>query len=328
MALAAGNVIWGISAPTFLSGYLLLAVVVIGYAAVRRRQLLAGPESVRTSALTATQVGYLNGGSRLAICTALAALRNAGAVGIGPAPDRRLVVTGDRPVGAGGLEAAVHQFAGHRRPPRELDYDSGVSVELGRTHTGLIEAGLMPGEETRRALRRATRLLAGVLLLGVLRLFAEASAGDVWPPLIPVLVAVAVATVVLGRRPPVRTRAGGWALAALRTEHAHLAPSQQPAWSTYGPHGAALAVALFGPAALWAADPEFAAEAGLQQGVGVASGAVGGASATGSGGFACAGGYGSDSGSSDSGGGHGCGSGGGSSCGGGGGGCGGGGGGS
>ncbi|MEO3929416.1 TIGR04222 domain-containing membrane protein [Micromonosporaceae bacterium B7E4] len=314
MTLDPSNVTWGISASTFLSGYLLLAVVVIGHAAVRRRQIIAGPESVRTSTLTAGQVAYLNGGGRLAIYTALAALRNAGAVAIGPAPDRYLEVAGDRPAGASGLEAAIHRFAGQRRRPRELTYDSGVSTELYRLRTELEEAGLMPGGETRQALRGSTWLLVCVLLLGVLRLFAEAATGALWLPLVLVLIGLGAATLLLARRPPVRTRAGNWALATLRTEHAHLAPSQQPAWSTYGPTGAAMSVALFGPAALWAADPEFAAEAEIQQRLGVGSG--------GGSGYACSvGGYGSDGG----GGGHGCG-GGGSSCGGGGGGCGGGGG--
>ncbi|MEE6307056.1 TIGR04222 domain-containing membrane protein [Plantactinospora veratri] len=323
MTLDPSNVTWGISASTFLAGYLLLAVVVFGHATVRRRQLLAGPESVRTSTLTAGQVGYLNGGERLAVCTALAGLRNAGAIAIGPAPDRYLVVAGDRPVGASGLEAAVHRFAGQRRRPRELTWDSGVAMELSRLRTGLERAGLMPGAEILRALRGQTWLLGAVLLLGVLRLLAEVSTGEPWLPSVLVLVGLGVATVLLGRRPPVRTRAGDWALGALRTEHAHLSPAQRPAWSTYGPTGAAMSVALFGPAAFWAADPEFAAEAGIQQRLGVATAGGSSGDSGGSGGFVCSGGgFGSDSGGgfgSDSGGGHGCGGGGGG-CGGGGGG--------
>jgi len=51
-------------------------------------------------------------------------------------------------------------------------------------------------------------------------------------------------------------------LAALRERNQHLAPRSTPAWATYGPAGAALAVALFGDAALRAGDPALAVALG------------------------------------------------------------------
>ncbi|WP_159079110.1 hypothetical protein [Plantactinospora sp. BC1] len=52
-------------------------------------------------------------------------------------------------------------------------------------------------------------------------------------------------------------------VARLRNAQQHLAPSLDPAWTVYGPNGAALAVALFGPGAIWQADPRLARALGL-----------------------------------------------------------------
>jgi hypothetical protein len=49
-------------------------------------------------------------------------------------------------------------------------------------------------------------------------------------------------------------------------------------WTVHGPRGAALAVGIFGPAAVWASAPAFAAELGLDRtgSVAVADGCGGG----------------------------------------------------
>ena len=57
--------------------------------------------------------------------------------------------------------------------------------------------------------------------------------------------------------------AGQAVLAESRTRSRHLAPSLAPSWATYGVAGAAMGVALYGTAAIWAADPAFAGAAGL-----------------------------------------------------------------
>jgi len=109
---------------------------------------------------------------------------------------------------------------------------------------------------------------------------------------------------------PRRTRAARAALRSLRRRHNHLAPMYAPAYASYGAAGAAMGIAIFGPASLWAIDPGFAAEAGVAREM-TASGTMG--SGWTGGGSSCG---------SSSGGGSSCGSssGGGSSCGGGGGG--------
>lgn len=79
---------------------------------------------------------------------------------------------------------------------------------------------------------------------------------------------------------------------------AHLSPTQAPASGTYGAAGAAMGVALFGTASLWALDPAFAAQAEIQRNYASAS----------SGGYSDGGGHGdSDSGDGSSCGGGGCG---------------------
>jgi hypothetical protein len=55
------------------------------------------------------------------------------------------------------------------------------------------------------------------------------------------------------------------AVRELRETYPHLAPQHSPAMATYGARGAALSVALFGGAALWAMDPSFAPAAGIPQ---------------------------------------------------------------
>jgi len=99
-------------------------------------------------------------------------------------------------------------------------------------------------------------------------------------------------TILLFRR-PWRTRTADRVLRWLRHRHNHLAPRHNPAYATYGAAGAAMGVALYGTAALWAMDPGFAEQAQIQQQ------SLAGGSAAGGGGTAGAG----DGGGGDSGGG-------------------------
>lgn len=319
MNLFAASATSGVGGTTFLAFYLALAVAVLGLAVVKRRRLLAGPATVRATDLSAAQAAYLGGGARLAVVSALAALRQAGAVAIGPAPDRHLVVAGDRPIDASPLESAVYRAAGQRLSLPEVGYDNGVSAELARLRADLERAGLLPGDEVRRGLRVWSRALLAVLLLGVLWLFAGLANGMSLLPGMLVLVPFSLASTML-RKHPDRTRAGTRVLADLRQQYIHLAPAYEPSWSTYGPAGAAMGVAVFGPAALWTADPEFAAQAEIQQRLGVGSGGSSSYGGGGGDGGSSGGGYcGGPSGDSGGGGSCGGGSSGGSSCGGGGG---------
>ncbi|NUR27878.1 MAG: TIGR04222 domain-containing membrane protein [Catenulispora sp.] len=53
-----------------------------------------------------------------------------------------------------------------------------------------------------------------------------------------------------------RTKTGDGLLRAQRRQYAYLAPTQNPAWTTYGPAAAALGVGLFGAGVLATVDPE------------------------------------------------------------------------
>lgn len=118
------------------------------------------------------------------------------------------------------------------------------------------------------------------------------------------LVALLIVTLVL-RRVPMLTRAGRAALRSVRSQHTHLAPASAPAYATYGAAGAAMGVALYGTASLWALDPGFAEQAEIQRQAAAGSGWSGGSDGSSGGGDSS----GSDGGSSCGGGG-GCGGGG------------------
>lgn len=55
-----------------------------------------------------------------------------------------------------------------------------------------------------------------------------------------------------------RTRAGRKALKAQQRRLRYLRPDQRPAFATYGPAAVAMSAALFGPAALWVIDSDYA----------------------------------------------------------------------
>jgi hypothetical protein len=57
----------------------------------------------------------------------------------------------------------------------------------------------------------------------------------------------------------------GRALRQVKTDSRHLSPQMTPSLTTYGATGAAMGVAVFGAASLYAMDPAFAAEAEIQR---------------------------------------------------------------
>lgn len=316
MRYAAGDT-WGISSAIFAVGYAVLAAGAVGGAFLHRHRLLDGPARKGAADLHPQQVAYLQGGPELAVYSALAALRCAGAVGVstspaaaGKPPERRLVATGPAPDGATALERVVHDAASAAIRTGAVGDDPGVAAELARVEGELEGAGLRPGPQTHSALATARHLLTAVLVLGVVRFLAGVANSK--PIAILLLTALALGAViaVLWRWRPRRTRAGDKVLDALRGDHPHLAPDHNPAWSVYGPAGAALAVGLYGSNALWVADPGFAAEAAIRKDLASAYADTGSSTSShNSSGSSCGGsGCGSDSGgSSGSGGGGGCG---------------------
>ncbi|MEV4466740.1 TIGR04222 domain-containing membrane protein [Micromonospora echinofusca] len=291
---------WGISGPTFLRVYLLVAVVIVVGTLVHRLAVLAGPSVGHVGQLGPQQVAYLNGGQQLAIWASVGALRSSGAIGV--RPDRRLTTGGPLPAGITPLDQAIHFAAGRNATTRQLARDEWVVRALDQLRASLEQRGLALAPARRSALRLGAFLLTALLLVGVARIVAglvnDRPVGWLVLSQIPLIVVA-----VLLHRVPWRTHAATRALRDLRRQHTYLAPASGPAYATYGAAGAAMGVALFGTASLYAMDPGFASQAEIQRQ------AITGTGASSSGGGGCGGGS-SCSGGSSCGGGGGCGGGG------------------
>jgi uncharacterized protein (TIGR04222 family) len=210
-------------------------------------------------------VAYLTGGPALAVTTALGSLRSRSSVGT--AGNHRLSVAGPLTADATALDRAIHNAIANSRATsvRRLPADFEVAAALQELAERLSAAKLLLSREARQLLRWATLPVVAVLALGALRWWSGITNDR---PVIFLTIAIAVLAIVemvLLRRTALRTRAGDRALAALRSRYRHLAPESNPAWSHYGPLESTLAVGLFGGAVLWAADPAFASDAGLEQ---------------------------------------------------------------
>lgn len=304
--LSAPDDTWGIPGPTFLAGYLAVAVLVVVVGTIHQRRVMAGRWTFGADRIDPEQAGYLNGGTNLALYTAIGGLRGAGAIDVDAR--RRLVATGAPPAGAGELPRAVHAAAATPVTLPALGADPRVRAALDRVRQGLESSGLALSPEERRSARLGANAVIVLLLIGLARFFSGlANDRPVWY-LFLVLCGLLVAWLVL-RRVPYRTSAGARALRDLRSRHAHLNPTQSPAYTTYGVAGVAMGIAIFGTTSLWALDPAFAQQAEIQrQALAGGTSGVGGGSGT-SGGSSCGSGSNCGGGSSCGGGG-GCGGGG------------------
>jgi uncharacterized protein (TIGR04222 family) len=283
---------WGISGPTFLLCYLSATVLVVIAAAVHRRTISAGrPGDV--DRLGPQPIAYLAGRDKQVVYTALAGLRAAGAIGSGP--DKTLLQTGPMPAGGTALDTAVYNAAGRRIRARDVAGDQWVAAAIAELRDGLETRGLATTAAQRRTMRLWVVPGLALIALGVARLVAGVRNDRPVGFLVPsIIVAVVVTVMVFSKASGVPTAAATKGVAALRKQSQYLSPRQSPAYATYGASGAAMGVALFGAASLYAMDPAFAAEAGIQQAStsGWASGggsSCGGASSCGGGG-GCGGG--------------------------------------
>ncbi|MEW1588758.1 TIGR04222 domain-containing membrane protein [Micromonospora vinacea] len=293
---AASGDTWGISGPTFLRYYLVAVAVVVATAVYYRIRLAAGSTAAMTAEpLGPQQVAYLNGGPQLAVHAALGGLRGSGAIGV--RPDRRLTTSGTAPSGLTPLEQAIHWAAHQHSRVGDLPRDERVRVALHQIRNGLEQRGLLTDDAQRGRARFWTTILIALLGLGVLRLFSGLFNGHPVGYLLLTVITLLIVTLVL-RRAPALTRAGRAALRDVRREHTHLAPASTPSYATYGAAGAAMGVALYGTATLWALDPGFAEQAEIQRQAASGSGWTGGSdgssgggdSSGGDGGSSCGGG--------------------------------------
>ncbi|GAA3391061.1 TIGR04222 domain-containing membrane protein [Cryptosporangium minutisporangium] len=264
--LAAPGDTWGIPGTTFLLGYAVLVGVSIWLAIALRRGVARGPAA--ESLLPVSDpfaLALLTGGPLQAVQAAIAGLRArhlvTAAAGGG--------VAASRPPNNGlhPLENAVHRaIAGGRRHVWMLLADDRVRSAVGTVRKDLEQAGLVLTGPQRVTYRLLGLLPAPVLLLGAVRFLDGAAAGKPVGYLTMLLIVVIVVQIMLLLSgPPEKTRAGKEAVRSEIRRHDHLKPELNPSWGAYGAVGAAMGVALFGTAALYAADPAFAAESEIRR---------------------------------------------------------------
>jgi uncharacterized protein (TIGR04222 family) len=304
MALTATADTWGISGPTFLLAYLVLAVAV-WIAGTQTRRMLADPRTTGPAAdVTAHphDAAYLNGGAELAVYSALSSMHLRGTI----TSSRGAVQSAGRlDPGTDGLERAIHFTARGRVRRSRLPFHRPVLTALSEIEKRLVGAGLLLSEQQRLRIRRVGVWMLAVAVLGLVRVLAGVAEAKPVGFLVAALAAATLVAVVQFARAPRRTRRGGRTLAALRSEHHLLSPDVKPDWSVHGPAGAALGIGIFGMGALWASDPAFADELAAQR---VAAGGSGGDGGSGFSSYGADSGGGGDSGGSGGGcGGGGCG---------------------
>ena len=274
---------WGISGPTFLLAYVVLAVAVV-VAAVRARRTLLDVSAERPAGRLEDRpydVAYLNGGPDLALTAALSAMHRAGTISTS---GRGVVVAAARPESrADELERAVHHAAATPVSRHRLAAVGAVASALHRIEQRLIGAGLVLSAERRQRIRLVGGWVLVVAALGAVRVVAGLANGRPVLFLILLVVLTLVVGLLLVLRVPRRTRAGDTLLRKLASDHHRLSPSMRPDWEVYGPTGAALAVGVFGVGALWAADPAFATELAAQRAASQSAGFYGGSGGDGGG---------------------------------------------
>lgn len=303
-AVAAPGDTWGIPGPTFLTFYLITAVVVLIGVIIARAAIFAGRPA--TDNLGPLEAAYLSGGETLAVYASIAGLRVAGAIGaapVGAVNERALAVSGPLPPGMTPLDHAIYQAARQQCPTQYLTGDFAVAAALTEIRSRLEMSGLLLSNDRVRSARQATAVLFVVAAVGYARIVSGMVNDRPVRNLVVVTAALTVLALIMLARKPARTRAATSTLDTLRTRNRHLSPAQSPSWVTYGAAGTAMAVGIYGVGSMWAMDPAFAAEAGLRQHVPAYGGSTGGSSGSSS--------DGGSSSSGDSGGGSSCGGGGG-----------------
>lgn len=285
--LAASGDTWGIPGLTFLGGYVVLAVLVVGLTVLLRRSLVAqaGRDRPHPTELDPFAFALLSGGPQRVVQAALAGLRTRQL--IAAAPGGGIVVTGP-PAGLHPVEFAVYQaIAAGRNRVLTITVDRGFRDAVAPIAHHLEWAGLVLDLQERRSFRRLGLLFLPVFLLGLVRLWAGTSAGKPVGFLSTVLIILFFVQLLLPFiSPPGQTKAGAALVEQHTQRYDHLQPSFSPSWGAYGALGAAMGVAVFGTAAFVAADPAFAAEVQLREHLSGSSGS----SSSGDGASSCSGG--------------------------------------
>ncbi len=205
--------------------------------------------------MSVTELAYLQGESKLALISAIAWLRAAGAVS--PAWGGRVVADRPLPSGASPLATVTHAALRFSAPWSDLMADLRVVAELDRLERRLVWRGLLLREPRRRHLQVLAVVPVGAVI--ALSFFADR---DSWPVYGSVLLNSAVVLLLLST--PEASRAGRHVLREQRRRHHGLRYGGRPASGVAtAADQTALATALFGIEALWNFDPQFARDARL-----------------------------------------------------------------
>ncbi|BEK99368.1 TIGR04222 domain-containing membrane protein [Nocardia seriolae] len=282
---------WGISGPAFLGYYALGALLALGLALACRRAVLnrITPASDPNGPLRPTELAMLIDEKR-PVLAGLAHLRGRHLIDSTGRSIRTPTAAEMSALDPLSVSLHAHLIRTDRRNIRDLRA-AGIFAVV-KMRADLRARGYLSGPRQRKALILATLPLDLLLVIGLARLVAGASTHHSVGFLVVALIVTFIAAALM-LRPPRVARRGRDTLAAEQERNLYLRPGNSPAYSSYGPDSAALAVALFGGAALWMMDPELAGA------VSMAAVPVGG----GGSGYSCS----TDSGSSgDSGGGSSC----------------------
>ena len=240
-------------------GYLVMVGAAMVYAEAVRYQAYRQHRTDDPGRPTPVLVGYLCGGPRRAVDTAVAVLLSQGA--IEATDDGRLMSTLDsgRPRPSGhGLNGAVLAAADGTRRLTDLVDEPDVRDALANTRTDLELRGWARTEGERRRARRGT--------VPLILLFAG---GVIWALVTrdrPVVLGALVAGLGLIRFLDVKIASGQGQemLQQVQQDHGHLRPQFGASRALHNARTLPMSVALFGPAPMWIVNPGFARRAGVR----------------------------------------------------------------
>jgi uncharacterized protein (TIGR04222 family) len=245
--------------------YAVLGWTLLVLAVSRRRGIRRGRPVEPVTRLSVTEIAVLSGEAGRAVDASVARLRACGAILVTPTGNAGQ--TGPLPAGSDATTEAVYRAAGLHHSRGGIATDAGVNAATALVEAGLRERGWMVSTGGARRWRRAGYAVCAVtvtgLLLAVTVFLLSFSTGDnpddttaavlAWT----FLGSLFATTVLLHNAPPEVTAAARRAVRDRLAGNGHLAPARSPSWDDVGPDGAALSVALFGPAALHSADPAY-----------------------------------------------------------------------
>ncbi|MBK8077743.1 MAG: TIGR04222 domain-containing membrane protein [Kineosporiaceae bacterium] len=168
---------WGISGPTFLLGYAVLAALVAVIAFRLRGSALAErPSEPSLNENDPTLLAYLSGGPARALQTAVVRLRLSGRIEPTIEPGRWVLTTTSAPTHeAGPFEDAVLGAMAAGEPYDRLPDHPAVATQLRALHDTAERTGALLPEMVRRRARAGVWPMVAILALGVVRLIAGAA---------------------------------------------------------------------------------------------------------------------------------------------------------